>query len=335
MQILVLTDTADYGPEATLYPLVQALSLRPDIAAVHVADRALPGNAPFYALAAPGARTIRARRADARFGHGTQDDYPAASVALNDIDAVWLRLDLAENDFLRFVAARFAGRFISNDPHGIIRTGTKAFLPELEMLMGPLMPRIALCETAADVAAFRATCPDMVLKVVRSFGGKGVVRYRAGGETDLRDAADAARFLAENGPCLAMAYLDNPAQSDNRLVVLHGEILGVIRRTPKPGDWLCNLMAGGRFEATAPDAREYEIVRRLHGVMESLGVHYYGVDTLLDADGARVLSEVNTVNSGGAFRYESATGVPVCRRIADSFAADACHAAAGKRRACA
>lgn len=330
MQILVLTDTTEYGPEATLYQLVRELCRRPDVAAVYIADRAIPGNEAFYTPAGPAAQ-LQARRADESFSFASQGDYRPVTVRLDAIDAVWLRLDLASDEFLNFVTARFKGRFISNSPAGIIRTGTKAFLPELQMLLGPLMPRIALCSTADEVEDFRAFCPDMVLKVVKSFGGKGVVRYRKAGATDLKNEADVAAFLAENGACLAMEYLDNSQQSDNRLVVLHGEILGVIRRTPKPGEWLCNLMAGGTFQATEPDAREKEIVKRLHPVMESLGVHYYGADTLLNADGERVLSEVNTINSGGAYRYEIATGVPVCRRIADSFADDAKRASGGGR----
>lgn len=116
-----------------------------------------------------------------------------------------------------------------------------------------------------------------------------------------------------------MAYLNNPDQADNRLVVLNGEILGAIARRPKPGDWLCNLTAGGSYSVVKPDAREIEIVRRLDPLMKALGVHYYGVDTLLDNKNQRVLSEINTVNAGGAYRYEQATGEPVCRRIADAF----------------
>jgi glutathione synthase len=101
--------------------------------------------------------------------------------------------------------------------------------------------------------------------------------------------------------------------------VLDGEILGAIRRVPRPGGWLCNLSAGGSYEIAEPDAREKEMVRRIAPHLRALGVHYYGVDTLMAADGSRMLSEINTTNAGGAWRYERVTGRPVCQRIADQF----------------
>jgi glutathione synthase/RimK-type ligase-like ATP-grasp enzyme len=61
-------------------------------------------------------------------------------------------------------------------------------------------------------------------------------------------------------------------------------------------------------------------VRRIAPAMRALGIDYYGVDTLLDAGNRRMLSEINTTNAGGAWRYERVTGKPVCRMIADAFA---------------
>ncbi|MCB9988122.1 MAG: hypothetical protein H6868_02170 [Rhodospirillales bacterium] len=319
MKILVLTDTRSYGPQATLYPLLRGLCARAEVTAVYIADRAILGNEYFYEARDPGIGFVYARRADSDYRFETQETYPATLIPLAGVDAVWMRLDLADELFSQYVETRFSGRFISNNPAGMVRAGTKAFLLSLQPMMEELMPPIALCYGADNVMSFRETCPDMVLKVLSSFGGQGVKRFRSHGETDLKDEADVERFLSENGPCLAMAYLDNPRQSDNRLVVLNGEILGAICRTPPPGGWICNLMAGGSCVAAEPDAREIEIVRRIDPLMRALGVHYYGVDTLLDSQNRRVLSEINTVNAGGAYRYELATGVPVCQRIADAF----------------
>lgn len=319
MQILVLTNTVDYGVGATLYPLLRALGSRPEVTRVYVADAAIPRNRYFYEERDMGVTHVYARRVDNAVCFENQTTYAIEHVDLDDIDAIWLRLDLADELFLQYTQQRFAGRFISNDPSGVVRSGTKAFLLGLAPMMDDLMPAIKLCYSASNVARFRKACPDIVLKVLRSFGGQGVVRVRENGTSDLNGKAEIASFLKENGPCLAMAYLDNLNQSDNRICVLDGEILGVVRRVPKPGDWICNLMAGGSFEACEPDEREREIIKRLHPRMAELGVHYYGVDTLLNAKNERVLSEINTINAGGAYRFEQRTGKPVCKMIADDF----------------
>jgi glutathione synthase/RimK-type ligase-like ATP-grasp enzyme len=319
MRILVLTDTSDYGPEATLYPLIRGLTRKASVDAVFVADRRLKGNRYFYQALDPQATMMFAHRADADYDFATRDSYASEIIHVDDVDAVWMRLDLASAPFLRYVSHRWAGRFISNKPGAILRTGTKAFLLALRPLMGTLMPDIALCQSVENVRAFQARYPDLVLKVLRSFGGKGVVRLRRDGESDLVTDDDIARFLHDNGSCLAMEYLDNPHQSDNRLIVSNGVILGTLARVPKPGHWLCNLMAGGSYDRAEADAREQDIVRRIDPVMRDMGIHFYGVDTLLNARNERVLSEVNTMNAGGAGRYEYATGKLVCNRIADDF----------------
>ncbi len=319
MRIIVLTDTTEYGAEATFYPLVRALAARPEADRVYVADRVIPENGHFYKARDTRIRQIHARIASGDYSFETRESAPVVSVPVTDADAVWMRIDLPGDSLLRYTETLWGDRFISNRPSGIIRTGTKAFLLSLQPLLGDLMPRIKLCHTADGVMEFRRQCPDMVLKVLNSFGGKGVVRFRANGPGDLQSEQDVRQFLADNGACLAMEYLDHPQQSDNRLIVSNGVILGAIRRVPKPGDWLCNLMAGGSYDMAEPDDREVEIVRRIDAPLRQLGIHYYGVDTLLDSRSRRVLSEVNTINAGGAYRYELKTGKPVCRRIADDF----------------
>ncbi len=328
MRILILTDSTEYGPEATLYPLVRGLAAHGDVDAVWVADRAIADNRYFYGAMDPQARTLYAHAADAEYAYETKNSYPEEIIQAADADAVWLRLDLASDSFLHYVEHMWGDRFISNRPSGIIRTSTKAFLLPVRQLMDGLMPRVKLCYDLGNVKEFQAQCPDMVLKVLRSFGGKGVVRVRRNGDSDLGDDTAIERFMAENGPCIAMEYLDNPNQSDNRLIVSNGVILGTLARVPKPGEWLCNITAGGSYAFAEADARELDIVRRIDPAMRELGLHFYGVDTLLNHRGERVLSEINTMNVGGAYRYELATGKPVCKRIAEDFMDNAREAAA-------
>lgn len=321
MKILVLTDTADYVSESTLYPVVRHLAVHPDVETVYIADRAIPGNDAFFDGKVP--RGLLARAATSEYKFENQAEFPVEPVPVKEIDAIALRYDLAPDELLDRVEKLWPGAFISNAPAGIMRTGSKSFLLALQPLLGDLMPAIQLCQTVENVRQFRERHPDIVLKVLNSFGGKGVVRLRASGESDLKNDQEIEDFLKDNGACLAMQYLDNPRQSDNRLIVSNGTILGALGRVAKPGDWRCNLMAGGTYEAAAPSIREIEMVKRIDPALRRMGIHYYGVDTLMDADGTRYLSELNTMNPGCAGRYDIQTGKQICKRIADDFVTNA------------
>ncbi len=321
MKILVLTDTAEYVSESTLYPVVRHLAIHPDVETVYIADRTISGNEAFFNGASP--RGLLARIATAEYAFENQMEFPVEPVPVKEIDAISLRYDLAPDELLQRVEKFWPEAFISNNPAGIMRTGSKSFLLALQPLLGDLMPAIQLCQTAENVRQFRERHPDIVLKVLNSFGGKGVVRLRASGESDLADDAAIEAFLNKNGACLAMEYLDSPRQSDNRLIVSNGTILGALGRVAKPGDWRCNLMAGGSYEAAATSVREIEMVKRIDPALRRLGIHFYGVDTLMDADGKRYLSELNTMNPGCARRYEITTGKQICARIAEDFVTNA------------
>lgn len=318
MNILILTNTAEYVSESTLYPLVRHLSAHASVRKVFVADKAISGNESFFNgnIKPDG---LLGRVADPSYAFENQTSYPAEPVPFGDIDAISLRYDLAPDSLLHRVEKIWPKTFISNNPTGIMRTGTKSFLLSLQPFLGDLMPRVQLCQTVGNVRAFCEQSPDIVLKVLNSFGGKGVVRLRAYGESDLQNDAQIDEFLHKNGACLAMQYLDNPRQSDNRLIVSNGEVLGVLARVAKKGDWRCNLMAGGSYEFAQATDRELEMVRRVDPIMKQMGIHFYGVDTLMDAEGKRYLSELNTMNPGCARRYELTTGRQICKVIADDF----------------
>jgi glutathione synthase len=74
---------------------------------------------------------------------------------------------------------------------------------------------------------------------------------------------------------------------------------------------------GGSSNPTEPDADEREIVRRIHPELSRLGIVMYGVDTLVDDAGKRVLSEINTTSIGGLPQTERSTGQIAVPRAID------------------
>jgi glutathione synthase len=56
---------------------------------------------------------------------------------------------------------------------------------------------------------------------------------------------------------------------------------------------------GGTSRVTEVNNEEYNIIETINPLLSKIGVVMYGVDTLIDDDGKRVLSEINTTSIGG------------------------------------
>jgi glutathione synthase len=118
---------------------------------------------------------------------------------------------------------------------------------------------------------------------------------------------------------LAMKFLKNVAKGDKRLIVVDGEIMAASLRLPVTGSWLCNVAQGGYSVKSQAENSEIEIVKAIDPLLKSHGILIYGVDTLVDNTGKRVLSEINTLSIGGFPQSQSQTGKPIINLTLDKI----------------
>lgn len=324
-KILVLTDSALHGSHEGIYPVLQSLIREKLISSVCVCDRNDDENAHFYRDRI-GVGGLHVFEVDEWYAYETRHAHMNRFAQIDEFDAVWMFLDHpASPEFLMYIKEIFRKKFIMNDPEGVVQTSTKSVLLDLLReidCIGNYIPPVKVCTSVDDVEGFRRKHGDIVLKALRDFGGAGVVRYRDNGETDIRTPDDVQNFLDNQaGQCLAMLYLDNTDQSDKRTLVFRGQILGsVLRRAPKDG-WLCNIASGGSAEISAPNIEEKTLIDVIDPWLQDKGIYYYGIDTLKDAKGRRILSEINTLNIGGAKIIQDMSGLDVPQIVAGGF----CH----------
>ena len=114
-----------------------------------------------------------------------------------------------------------------------------------------------------------------------------------------------------------MKYLKNVDRGDKRVIVVNGKIMGATLRIPKQGSWICNLSAGGSSNLAKADDNEIKISESISPTIIDQGVVIFGFDTLVDDNGNRVLSEINTLNVGGLLQAEMHSGKPVVQDSAN------------------
>jgi len=323
-RVLVLTDSNYHKERDGVFPVAAHLSQNQVIESVFVADRADSENNAFYFGLDMSVAELTARPVDAHYKFETSRDASTQTIKLKDVDAVWIRLEYpTSEEFLLYLPRIMPHAFTVNNAKGLVHTSSKEQLMELKPLVGDMMPQADLCDTAEQVKVIADQCSEgVVLKQVRSNGGRGVVRYRPGKDTDLKNIGDVADYLKKYGRCLVMEYLQPQGpQSDNRVLVMNGVILTVVSRIPPEGSWICNITSGGSAEMSDPTQREIDVIKYIDPVMRKHGIFLYGVDMLLNAKGERVLSEVNTLNVGTIHVAQRLSGRPYTKFVADNLAA--------------
>ena len=300
-KVLVLTDHSNHTKENSIYALVNAMKEYKSCEFVDVATRADRTNKAFFS--GDNFSKINAVRISDSlyFSAEGRAFINTRLVDTSDYDLIFLRLPRPVGDeFLLRLENHFSKTVIINKPSGIIECASKSFL--LNFL--DLCPPIKLCHSINDVLDFSKKF-DLVLKPLREYGGKGLVKivgdklFIGNEELKTMEYLRSLKDEIESEGYLAMKYLPNVKMGDKRSIVVDGEILASSLRLPAKGSWLCNVAQGGKAIAASPDPEEFEIVEKINPVLKSKGVLIYGIDTLVNDEEKRVLSEINALSIGG------------------------------------
>ncbi len=321
-RVLCLTDHAKHSKENSLYAIVSAMSKHPRCEKIVVASRSVAVNFAFFE------HRDFTKLYGLRIGNGF--NYEEAKKSLVDLkleinpaefNIIFLRLPRPiSDDFLRALESYFCNACIINRPSGIVKCSNKSVLLNFQ----DVCPPIKFCRSLDEIIAF-AEKFELVLKPLKEYGGKGLLRVNKDklndGKNDYKTLAylkTIERQIQEEG-YLAMKFLKNVNQGDKRLIVVDGEILAASLRLPESGSWLCNVAVGGKSFKTDVDDRELEIVARINPFLNNHGILIYGADTLVDDNGARILSEINTLSIGGFPQAEEQTGKPIIKVTIDKI----------------
>ncbi len=319
MKVLFLTDHATHSVANSLYTLANAAYDHDIVDEVAIISRSYVQNEIFFdadfSQHPLGWRMSGPINYEMfRSLHG--DDLEAMRVA--EYDMIVLRIPRPISDDFLISLQQYSSAVIVNNPLGIIKTSSKEYLLSFKNFTPPLR----LCQSEADILE-ELDRYDIVLKPLREYGGKGILRIKDGraSSSDIDTTIEEWLQLYRADPqvYLSMKYLKNVKEGDKRIVVSGGRILGVSLRLPAEGQWLCNVAQGGTGVQSAPTAREHEIVAHIAPILRQEGIVLFGLDTLVDDDGQRVISEINTLSIGGIAPLEEMTDQPLSTTIFNDF----------------
>lgn len=170
-------------------------------------------------------------------------------------------------------------------------------------------PRTALVSTGADLLPIiqRLGGFPVVIKLLESTHGEGVLLAESLGAANA--TIEAFHRLRER--VLLQEFIAEAKGADIRAFVVEGEVVAVMKRQARPGEFRSNLHRGAsaRVEHLTPAEK-----RSVLKAVQLLGLDVAGVD-LLRARRGPLIMEVNA--SPGLEGIEGTTGVDIAGRILD------------------
>ena len=213
-------------------------------------------------------------------------------VDLADLDVVLLRqdppFDMSYITTTHLLERIHPNTLVVNDPGHVRNAPEKIFVLDFPELMPPTL----LTRNLEDVKSFRDEFKDIIIKPLYGNGGAGVFRLQPG---DSNIASLVEMFhLAWREPFMVQEYRPEVRQGDKRIILIDGEVGGIINRVPAPDEARSNMHVGGRAEAVELTDRDREICATLAPELKRRGLIFTGIDVI-----GPYLTEINVTSPTG------------------------------------
>ena len=228
---------------------------------------------------------------------------------LSRVDAIIPRIGNSATSYGSAVIRHFESMgvysVLGSDP--LLRSRNKISCLQILAANGIKVPRTAISNHSytAGFLLDRVGHSPHVLKLASGTHGMGVILSK-----DKQNAESILEaFSTKNQKILIQKFIPEAGGADIRVFIVGGEIVGVMKRQAKPGEFRSNLHRGGHSFVIDLSPKEKEVALK---ACELMGLNVAGVDMLQTHEGPMVL-EVNA--SPGLEGIETTTKVDIAGKI--------------------
>lgn len=210
---------------------------------------------------------------------------------------------------------------VVNDPAGLRAANEKLFA----LRFPEWMPRTLVTREPSRIHEFvEDVGGKAVLKPLDGAGGSGVVLLTRGDKNN-RALVDLHTREGKE-PAMVQEFQPAIALGDKRVLLLAGQLLGVIRRVPRPDDIRANIHVGGRVELASLTEREEALVAAISPSLVEHGLWFVGLDLINER-----LIEVNVTSPTGMQELGHLSGADPAARVIEWIEVESARLRAGGR----
>lgn len=239
-------------------------------------------------------------------------DIRCGDVQVTSLDAVVVRtmppgtLEQVVTRMNLLQIAERAGVKVVNSPRSLECAVDKYLTTQRLALAGLPVPRTIVCESSdTALIAFETLGRDVVVKPLFGSEGRGILRV-----SDPELALRTFRTLERLGAVLYLQQFLRGPGFDLRLLLLNGQLVGSMKRTPRAGDFRANISQQGTAQLHSAKEAELDLARRAAEVTDCV---FAGVDLMYDEQLRPHVIEVNAIP--GWRGLEKVCGIDVADRL--------------------
>ena len=233
---------------------------------------------------------------------------------LADLDVVLMRqdppFDMSYITATHMLEHVHPSTLVVNDPMHVRNAPEKLFVIEFADFMPPTL----ITRDAREARAFREEHGDIIIKPLYGNGGAGVFRLSHGDE----NMASLVELFEMNfrEPYIVQQYLPDVRAGDKRIILVDGEVAGIINRVPAAGESRSNMHVGGRPEPIEMTKRDHEICEAIGAELKKRGLIFVGIDVIGDW-----MTEINVTSPTGIREVKRFGGNDIAAMIWDAIEA--------------
>ncbi|HSN81603.1 MAG TPA: glutathione synthase [Polyangiales bacterium] len=215
----------------------------------------------------------------------------AEDLDLADVDAVFIRKDPPFTDaylWLTLVLDHLAGStLVVNSPRGLREANEKLYAHHF----ADIVPPTIMTSHKDEILRFlKDVGGKAVIKPIDGHGGEGVF-VLAEGDSNLNGLIEAVTHLGRRNAIVQSLIQEIYEEGDKRILLVDGELLGVVGRVPSKGDIRSNVHVGGSAKSATLNDADRRIVATIGPRLVADGLFFVGLDVI----GGRLI-EVNVTS---------------------------------------